>query len=142
MNTPIIDAFYQIDDVSPYKSSGKNKRKITFIVHQTDYAAHNELIEKIIGAVGLDLENDILMCKIEGDKVRIMPSSIAKESPTDHFFTFGFDQHELYMQTDLILHQPFVSENYILHASFALEELANDVGKKKTLWGYLKQIFK
>lgn len=136
------NTLYQIDEKSNVIQHGKNKRKIGFIVLQEQYEIHQDLLHKIIGAVGLDLEQDVLIIQLENSRGRIVLNELYRKSETKHYFIFGLSQNQLSLQSDLTLHHPKVSENFILHHSFSLDELATDQAKKKILWGYLKKIFK
>ena len=133
---------YKIHERSETTQHGLNERKIGFIVHKSHYQAHKELLHKIISAVGLDVEKDVLIVELENNKGRIIFKELNRKSSCKHYFVFGLESSQLSLQTDMVLHYPKITEDFIIHLSYSLEELANDLEKKKALWAYLKKIFK
>jgi len=135
-------ALYEILGKSPLTEHGLNKRNIGFIVFEEHYKSHKELLHKIISAVGLDVENDVSIIELKTQNARVVLNELYRKSPCKHYFFFGLDVHQLSLQSDLKPHYPMVTENFVIHLSHSLEELATDVEKKKQLWAYLKKIFK
>lgn len=133
---------YQIHEKSELVFHGQNKRNIGFIVLEEEYKIHQELLHKIISAVGLDLDQDVLICQLKNPKGRIVLNELYRNSETKHYFIFGLNTYQLSLQSDIQLHSPKLTENYVLHLSYSLIELAEDQQKKKNLWAYLKKIFK
>ena len=136
------NTLYQIDEKSSTLLHGLNKRQIAFIVLENHYESNKDLLHKIIGAVGLDLENDILIVQMQNDKGRIILNELYRKSPTKHFFIFGLSIAQLSLQSEILIHHPRVTEKFVVHYTHSLLELANDLDKKKQLWAYLKKIFK
>ncbi len=133
---------YKILEKSDISSHGENKRKIGFIVLQAHYAQHQDLLHKIISAVGLDVKSDVMIIELKDQNGRIVLNELYRNSETKHFFIFGLSESQIGVQTEMHLHHPKVSENFVIHISHSLEELANNVDKKKELWAYLQKIFK
>lgn len=137
-NIPI----YKILEKSETTSHGENKRKIGFIVLKPHYEQHQDLLHKIITAVGLDVKSDVNIIELNDKNGRIILNELYRKSETKHFFIFGLTEGQIGVQTDMHMHYPKVTENFVIHISHSLDELANNVEKKKELWAYLKKIFK
>ena len=134
--------FYRIDDYSKLVVSGENKREIALIVLQEDYNKHQELLEKIMGSVKLDMAKDLGLGLIaEADK-RIQIQDYPNLASSKHLFLFGLGAETLSLQFNLKAYHPVRTEMYILHPLDSLKDLSSDVNKKKILWGYLKKVFK
>lgn len=133
---------YQIDDFTDYDCLGNNQRQISFIVFKKDHLDNPGLLEKIITAIGLDTEKDIAIFQLQDNDKRVILNDLNKHSQTKHFFLFGQESNHVSIQRTLQIHRPIVTENYILHPTYPLRALAEDVNKKKDLWTYLKKIFK
>lgn len=134
--------FYQIDDYSELSVSGKNKRKISLIVLQEDYNSNRELLEKIMGAVQLNIEEDLGLCLISNPENRVQIKDHEILAKSKHLFLFGIKSKTLSLQFDLRPYQAVVTEQFIIHPMDCLKDLQADVNKKKILWSYLKKIFK
>lgn len=133
---------YQIDEKSSVAINGENNRNISFIVSKNEYESNQDLLYKIIQAVGLNLEKDISIIQLENAKGRIVLNELNRQSTSKHFFVFGLSKKQLGLQSDLHYHHPRVTENFVIHLSYSLDELASNTLKKKELWAYLKKIFK
>ncbi len=135
-------SLYKIDEKSNTKTHGENKRQIAFIVLKEHYEDHHELLHKIIAAVGLNVNTDIRIIEMLDSSGRLTLNELYRESISKHFFVFGLNQSQLGIQSEIQPHQPKVSENYVLHLSYGLDQLSSNQELKKQLWGYLKKIFK
>ena len=93
--------FYRIDDYSKLEVSGENKREIALIVLQEDYNKHQELLEKIMGSVKLDMAKDLGLGLIaEADK-RIQIQDYPNLASSKHLFLFGLGAKTLSLQFNL-----------------------------------------
>ena len=136
------NTIFQIDELSKFVCEGENSRKIGFVVFQDQYSHHADLLHKIIGAVGLDLANDVAIFQVESSFGRIILNELNAHSAFDHLFVFGFSSSQVSLQSDYFPLHPLITERFVIHPCYSLEELANETDKKKLLWTYLKKIFK
>jgi len=142
LKMPENTTIFQIDELSQFQLHGINKRKIAFVVFQNQYAEQAALLHKIIGAVGLDLEQDVAIFQVASDKGRVILNELHSQSAFKHVFIFGFSKHQVSLQSDYHPLHPLITERFVIHPCFSLIELAVETDKKKLLWTYLKKIFK
>ncbi len=136
------NTIFQIHELSKFRSTGENLRKIGFIVFEEQYKEQSELLHKIIGAVGLDLEKDVAIFVVEASSGRIVLNELNAHSPSEHLFVFGFSKFQVSLQSDYHPLHPLITEKFVIHPCFSLTELVTETDKKKLLWSYLKKIFK
>lgn len=136
------NTIFQIDELSKFECNGGNSRKIGFVVFQDQYKEQSELLHKIIGAVGLDLDKDIAIFQVVNSEGRIILNELNTYSAFKHVFIFGFTGLQVSLQSDYQPLHPLITEKFVVHPCFSLLELALETDKKKLLWTYLKKIFK
>jgi len=124
---------FQIDELSQFKFQGNNKRKIGFVVYQDQYAEQAELLHKIIGAVGLDIENDVAIFQVESAKGRVILNELYSASQFDHLFIFGFSKFQVSLQSEYHPLHPLITEKFVIHPCYSLIELASEMDKN-LLW--------
>ncbi len=134
--------FYRIDDYSELSLYGKNKRSISLIVLEQDYNLHKELLEKIMGSVQLDMEEDLSLCVISDKNKRVQLKDHEILAKSKHLFLFGIESKTLSCQFEFHNYRPIITEEFIIHPLDLLQDLSSDINKKKILWSYLKKIFK
>ena len=137
-----INTIFQIDELSEFECHGKNARKIGFVVFKDQYIEHGDLLHKIIGAVGLNVENDVAIFQVEKSDGRVVLNELNNHSAFQHIFIFGFAGSQVSLQSDYHPLHPLITERFVIHPCYSLIELAKETDKKKLLWAYLKKIFK
>lgn len=114
------------------------KHKVAILVSELN-PTDSELLEKILGAVQLNLQN-----------VEVIEMSKNKSLNLEHIFTqksvnqlisFGVMMSEVNLMLRLTPYQILESKGIKFISGVSLTDLQNDIPKKKLLWGALKEMF-
>lgn len=126
--------------VAPPKTTPlyRPNHKVVILVNELN-PADAELLEKILGAVQLTLQN-----------VEVIEMSKNKDLNLSHIFTqksvsqlisFGVMMSEVNLMLRLTPYQILESKGVKFLSGVSLSDLQNDIPKKKLLWGALKEMF-
>jgi DNA polymerase III psi subunit len=114
------------------------KHKVVILVHELN-PADSELLEKILGAVQLNLQNVevIEMSKNKGLNLE----HIFTQKSVNQLISFGVMMSEVNLMLRLTPYQILETKGVKFLSGVSLTDLQNDVPKKKQLWGALKEMF-
>jgi DNA polymerase III psi subunit len=114
------------------------KHKVLILVNELN-PTDSELLEKILGAVQLNLQNVevIEMNKNKG----INLEHIFTQKSVSQLISFGVMMSEVNLMLRLTPYQILESKGVKFLSGVSLTDLQNDVPKKKLLWGALKEMF-
>jgi len=122
---------------------GSNQKGI-IIVYSTDaeeFSPENakDFLEKIIKAIGLNLEQDTLCVPLTQD----IPCSFRSlnEFNAKHLFVFGFTPRQMGIQAQIANYEAVRLNDCELFFADNLHELSNNQNKKRALWKHLKKTF-
>lgn len=104
-----------------------------------EFNDHKLMLEKLVSAVGQDLNTSVVIIVAEGT---FLLSKCISEHNLRRIISFGFRPEELMIQSDMMLYRNYRFEGFSLVMSEALSTLAGESNKKKILWNSLKGQFK
>jgi hypothetical protein len=119
---------------------GKNEKKVLIVLNEDGYSNHFDLLKKIIGATGLNVDQDCAICQLSEDdymKFSDMKNAIGIEKA----IFFGIDLGKLGLQITASKNKIILFGNTLILQTFTLSELHTDNQKKRTLWNVLKSLF-
>jgi DNA polymerase III psi subunit len=114
------------------------KHKVVILVQELN-PADSELLEKILGAVQLNLQNAevIEMSKNKGLNLE----HIFTQKSVNQLISFGVMMSEVNLMLRLTPYQILETKGVKFISGVSLTDLQNDVPKKKLLWTALKEMF-
>lgn len=122
---------------------GRNQKGI-IIVYSVDVEKFNsenakDFLEKIVKAIGLNLEQDTLCVPLTQD----MPCSFRSlnEFNVKHLFVFGLTPRQMGIQAQISNYESVQLNNCDLFFADNLYELSTNQNKKRALWNHLKETF-
>jgi DNA polymerase III psi subunit len=98
------------------------------------------LLKNILSAANLDFENNIAFLKTTSQQKYSSSDLLAKLSVKDLLF-FGINPSKLGINYSINPYQPLTVKNRRFLQVDSLEEIKNDVNKKKALWSCLKEMY-
>ena len=114
------------------------KHKVVILVGELN-PADAELLEKILGAVKLTLQNVEV---IEMSKTSMIDlSHIFTQKSVSQLISFGVMMSEVNLMLRLTPYQILESKGIKFISGVSLSDLQNNIPKKKLLWGALKEMF-
>ncbi len=131
--------------VSDEKKSALNllgsNQKHLIIVYRTDKTEFDKtFLEKILGAVHYDLEQDTTLIELREDQ-NFSFQNISKSLTPRHFISLGIPPKELGLNLTNHLYQIRNIENCSFLFTNSLSEIEKDKNKKAALWGCLQTMF-
>jgi DNA polymerase III psi subunit len=114
------------------------RHKVVILVqelNQTD----SELLEKILGAVQLNLQN-VEVIEMNQNKGLNLEHIFTQKS-ANQLISFGVMMSEVNLMLRLTPYQILETKGVKFLSGVSLTDLQNDVPKKKQLWGALKEMF-
>ena len=122
---------------------GRNQKGIIIVYSNNvkEFSPENakDFLEKIIKAIGLNLEEDTLCIPLTQDT----PCSFRSltEFNVKHLFVFGLTPREMGIQAKVANYEPVRLNNCNFFFADNLYELSTNQNKKRALWNYLKNTF-
>jgi len=98
-----------------------------------------DFLQKIIHAIGFNLENDILRIPLTQEMSCSFRS--LTQFNIKHLFVFGLTPAQLGIQAKVSPYQPLEIHNCKVFFADSLKELSENQTKKRMLWMYLKATF-
>lgn len=139
LKEPFFDfAYYDIPDQAAQVADTSN-RSILVVLKEEDYNAQETLLLKILSAVGVDADKDVLFVKLkDGD---YGPISHYDHPALNKVIAFGLKPTELGYNASFKGYRFYKTESYSLLLSHSLVALADSQEKKKALWEALQKAF-
>ena len=114
------------------------KHKVVILVHELN-PADIELLEKILGAVKLTLQNVEVIEMSKNSNMDL--SHIFTQKSVNQLISFGVMMSEVNLMLRLTPYQILESKGVKFISGVSLTDLQDDIPKKKMLWGALKEMF-
>ena len=114
------------------------KHKVVILVHELK-PTDSELLEKILGAVKLTLQNVEVIEMSKNSDMDL--SHIFTQKSVSQLISFGVMMSEVNLMLRLTPYQILESKGVKFISGVSLTDLQNDIPKKKMLWGALKEMF-
>ncbi len=125
----------------PPTPDNQNKVFIVFLSSVEERNAQIEFLKKILAAVQLDFDKDVVACNITSPQDFGFAKIYELYHPR-HFLCFGMEGSQLGFQAEIPPYSPaHIRKTNILLAN-DLKTIESDSSKKKLLWNALQQIFK
>ena len=114
------------------------KHKVVILVHELN-PTDIELLEKILGAVKLTLQNVEVIEMSKNKDINL--SHIFTQKSVNQLISFGIMMSEVSLMIRLTPYQILESKGVKFISGVSLTDLQDDIPKKKLLWGALKEMF-
>lgn len=114
--------------------------KYWIILQKTDLEQHQQLLEKILAAVHLDMNRDVYLASTDGNKGFPLYTLLEEDKSEHTILVFGLASHQLglNLRSDRYRVRNLLGQNIIFVG--ALHEIQGDQQEKKQLWEILKTI--
>lgn len=109
------------------------------VVDHIDVDKNKLLLDKIVSSIGLEWDLNIKLISLKTDEGIVMDINNIKHSQTQ-FLIFGISAEQLNIQYYPIVHHPLNFNRSIIHCSYSLNELKENINYKKALWNYFKTV--
>lgn len=119
---------------------GKNVKKVLIVLNEDEYSNHFDLMQKIIGAVGLNVDQDCTIYHLTDDHF-VKFSDIKNAIEIEKAIFFGVELKKLGLQIETSLNKITRFRNTMILQTFTLSALHLDNQKKRVLWNALKLLF-
>jgi len=119
---------------------GKNKKNVLIVLNKDEYSNHLDLVQKIIGAIGLNVHQDCAIYQLAEENY-VKFSDIKSTIDIEKAIFFGIELDKLGLQIELKQNKIIRFSNTLILKTFTLSELQIDNQKKRTLWNALKSLF-
>lgn len=114
------------------------KHKVVILVKELN-PTDSELLEKILGAVQLNLQTAEVIELSKNPNLDL--SHIFTQKSVNQLISFGIMMSEVNLMLRLTPYQILESKGVKFISGVSLADLQNDIPKKKLLWGALKEMF-
>jgi len=109
------------------------------VLYKEDFENQKELFEKIFLAVGLKIDKNLVILKLEkGQHINL---GTAIPSQTKQVICFGIAQSNLGINAKFKAYQQYKTESFAIMLSHSLTKLSDSKDHKKALWESLKSIY-
>lgn len=116
------------------------KEILVFYFNKQNDTELEALLKNIMSAANLDFDKDVALLKITSHQKYSSSDLLEKLSAKDLLF-FGINPTNLGINYGINLYQPLTVQNRRFLQIDSLEEIKNDVNKKKALWSCLKEMY-
>ena len=120
--------------------SGQNEKHTLVFLQATDTDETQAFLAKIFGAVKFNLEQDTLICKMDG-QTKIALQAILQKHDIQKIIFFGVPPNNVALYLQIPPYQPMNWNNYQLLQVDALSKIAQTKQLKGALWQALQQMF-
>jgi len=129
---------YQVTENDTWKKGLTVDRSIVVLLKSAN-SADLDLLSKIFQAVGKNLAEEV--CVIN-TKITIPYKELTELFELKKVLVFGFAPKELGLHLNVKIYQALLFQDVQFLFSDTLEIIANNLAKKKQLWGQLQAMFK
>lgn len=136
------DTLYQAPDADllPMLQGGFARRVLLLLVQEEESAPARAFLEKILGAVQLNLERDTLWAEISENSPVDVPAVVRKKQP-DAVLVFGLSPQVCGLQADFSAYHPTHFYQTVFLFADRLSFIEREKDAKAKLWLALRQIF-
>ena len=144
MSDPLMNLYPELIDLKQEKTlefpgiQAKPQLVLLFDASEKMQAAEHKLLEKILGALGLDLEKVPI---INLNEMYTPYREICKKIRPEKIIAFGITALQLQLNVSGDKYKILELGGSKLLFSHGLSDIMNDKDKKKLLWGALQQLF-
>lgn len=114
------------------------KRVLVLTTAEGNNPLLHAFLEKVLGAVGLDLQKDTLRVDIDPTQIPASAIGLLKAKRPEHVIVFGLTPKQLGFNIQVPFYQPFEWQQSVFLWAEALDVLEPDRTKKTQLWQALK----
>jgi hypothetical protein len=129
---------YKVEENTAWKEGLARDRSIVVLLKEAN-SADLDLLSKIFQAVGKNLAEEV--CVIN-TIITIPYKELTELFDLKKVLIFGFTPKDIGLHLNVAIYQSLVFQEVQLLFSHELETIANDLSKKKQLWGQLQAMFK
>lgn len=141
----MVDTIFNIDtfDIPTQDDTttrgDRNTAFICIILRQNDYGEHQDLLNNILKAIKIDVDNDVMLILLDEDEACPLHNHITKK--TKYVLSFGLGIKDIGLNASFVANHFYQSESYAIMLTHSLAKLNSDTQKKKSLWGALQNTF-
>lgn len=117
---------------------GNNAREMLVLVEDDDFKNHGELLGKILGSIGYDIQQDARVVAIHQEEIVNIKCEL---ETTKHLLLFGIKPARVGLNVNS-KRRLVILEDLVVIRSGTLANIANDSREKRALWEVLKTVFK
>ena len=129
---------YKVEESATWKKGLSQDRSIVVLLKDAN-SADLDLLSKIFQAVGKNLAEEV--CVIN-TIITIPYKELTELFDLKKVLVFGFTPKEIGLHLNVAIYQSLIFQEVQFLFSDELETIANDLSKKKQLWGQLQAMFK
>lgn len=144
MNYTYFDIPFFSDSQQAFKDGNKLKisNQNVFVIKESDNTDANiTFLSKILKAIQLDLNSNASLVILKNDRKGSIMEYL-ESNKEYNIVTFGINAKSLNLQINTFLYKKVPIQNINLLFAHSLQDLQNDVPKKKKLWSELQELFK
>lgn len=145
MEDLLLDSFLDYD-IYPFKTDdinlrGQGAKEVAIVLYKTDDNDETqELLEKIMGAVKLNLLQDTIICTLDkGEELTLQ--QLRQQGNMKQLLLFGVDAGVMGIRFQVADYQPLSWNNLVFLKCDSLSKIANNKKLKGALWQALQKIF-
>lgn len=127
-------------DLETLSIKGNNKKHILVAVNSKDLSENSEFLQKILGAIKLNVAEDCLVLEFSEDS-QVSLNQLKETNQIRKVINFGVPHQSLGTQLPFTEHHVFPLEDMTLLTTKPLGEISKSQDLKKRLWNSLKEIF-
>ncbi len=134
---------FSICENLPQSLSGQGRKGVLVVLPASEWcdATHRPLLEKILHAVRLDLEQDAVLIRLQQGEY--LPLQAARKRwLVRYVLAFGCAPAEVGLQIEAEPYRPVALGDINFLFAAALPVLQKEVTHKKALWSAMQQVFK
>lgn len=134
---------FSIAEGLPRSLSGQGRKGVLVVLPASDWRedTHRPLLEKILQAARLDLEQDATLILLQPGEYLSLQAA-RKRGPVRHMLAFGCTPAELGLQIEAEQYRPVALGDVELLFAADLPTLQKEIAHKKALWAAMRQAFK
>lgn len=144
MNYTYFDIPFYSDSKQAFEAGDdlKISNNNVFIIKESDHSESNiTFLSKILKAIQLDLNANASLVILKNDHKGSLMEYLDSNREYN-IVTFGINAISLNLQINTFLYKKVPIQNINLLFAHSLQDLQNDVPKKKKLWSELQELFK
>jgi DNA polymerase III psi subunit len=142
----MVDTIYNLDTFDipeiekPQNIGNIDTASIIVILHKDDYNIQKQLLHKILKAINVDVDKDVLFLLLE--EGASCPLYQYANDNTQYVMSFGLGIKALGLNAKFVANHFYNTETYAVMLTHSLTKLSMDNQKKKALWSALQNVFK
>lgn len=130
---------YQLDATEQPELSGPENAEICIVAEQEDFRKNEELIRNILKAVNHELDGAVRKILVPIN-TRIQVSAHV-QSRDQKVIAFGLNPKALSLNASFKANHLYSTETFSIMLTHSLQQLSENTGFKKALWGALQKDF-